>query len=88
MAFLQEILEEILKDCHGPEGIIKQLAGAPAERAMEAALTEPPGHEKHDQAAKPAAKRRNGKTGKELLTGHDPREIAVPHDPRVSLNRR
>ena len=86
MAFTKEVLDEILRDCHGPdgfygpEGIMKQLTKALAERTMEAELTEQPGHEKHDQAAKPATNRRNGKTGKELRTDHGPMEIAVPRD--------
>jgi hypothetical protein len=46
MAFTKEVLDAILKDYHdpdgfyGPEGIMKQLAKASAERTMEAELTE------------------------------------------------
>jgi transposase-like protein len=50
------------------------------ERTMEAELTEELGYEKHDQAAKPATDRRNGKTAKELRTDRGPMEIAVPRD--------
>jgi hypothetical protein len=60
MAFTKEVLDEILKDYHGPddfygpEGIMKQLTKALVERTMEAsnlrfALTEHLGYEKHDQ---------------------------------------
>jgi transposase-like protein len=86
MAFTNEVLDEILKDYHGPddfyspEGIMKQLTKALVERTMEAELTEQLGYEKHDQAAKPTTNRRNGKTVKELRTDHGPMEIAVPRD--------
>ena len=86
MAFTNEVLDEILKNYHGPddfygpEGIMKQLTKALVERTMEAELTEQLGYEKHDQAAKPTTNRRNGKTRKELRTDHGPMEIAVPRD--------
>jgi transposase-like protein len=82
----KEVLDEILRDCHGPEdfygpeGIMKQLTKALVERTMEAELTEQLRHEKHDQAVKSTANRRNGKTGKELRTENGPMEIAVPRD--------
>jgi transposase-like protein len=83
MAFTKEVLDAILKDYHGPEdfygpeGIMKQLTKALAERTMEADLTEHLGYEKHDLGAKPAANRRSGK---ELRTDSGPMEIAVPRD--------
>jgi transposase-like protein len=52
MAFSKEILDEILKDYHGPEGIMKQLTKALVERTMEAELTDHLGYEKHDQGEK------------------------------------
>jgi transposase-like protein len=72
-------------DFYGPEGIMKQLTKALVERTMEAsnrrfALTGQLGYEKHDQAKKPTANRWNGKTTKELRTGHGPMEIVVPRD--------
>ncbi|GMO47294.1 MAG: hypothetical protein Pg6C_09450 [Treponemataceae bacterium] len=84
MAFTKEVLDEILKDYHGPddfygpEGIMKQLTKAPAGRTMEAGLTGHLGYEKHDQNKKPAANRRNGKSVKELGTGGGPMEIETP----------
>jgi transposase-like protein len=86
MAFTKEVLEEILKGCHGPggfygsEGIMKGLTEAVVERAMEAELTGRLGYEKHDHAAKATTNRRNGKTGKEPRTDHGPMEISVPRD--------
>jgi transposase-like protein len=84
MAFSQEVLDEILKDYrgpddfYGPEGIMKQLTKALVERTREAELTGQLGHEKHDQAEKPATNRRNGKAAKEPGTGRGPVEVAVP----------
>jgi transposase-like protein len=55
MAFSKPVLDEILKDYHGPddfygpEGIMKQLTTALVERTMEAELTGHFGYEKHDQ---------------------------------------
>ena len=86
MAFSKELLDEIMKDYkgpddfYGPEGIMKQLTKALVERTMEAELTEELGYEKHDQAKKPTANRRNGKSSKELRTDHGPMEIEVPRD--------
>jgi hypothetical protein len=80
MAFSKELLDEILKDYHGPDdfygpqGIMKQLTKALVERTMEAELTEHLGYKKHDQSEKPTANRRNGKTAKAaratVLLGH------------------
>jgi transposase-like protein len=86
MAFSQTVLDEILKDYHGPddfygpEGIMKQLTKALVERTMEAELTEQLGYAKHDQAAKPTTNRRNGTTTKTLRTDHGPMAIEVPRD--------
>ncbi|MDR0558031.1 MAG: hypothetical protein LBG43_09260 [Treponema sp.] len=61
MSFAKEVMDDILKDCHGPdvfygsEGIMKRLAKPPAERAMEAEQTGRLGYEKHVQSAKPTA---------------------------------
>jgi transposase-like protein len=86
MAFTKEVLDEILKDCHGPddfygpEGIMKQLAQALVERTMEAEMTEHLGYEKHGQGEKTSGNRRNGKTSKELRTDGGPMRIEVPRD--------
>ncbi|GMO53179.1 MAG: IS256-like element ISSod18 family transposase [Treponemataceae bacterium] len=86
MAFTKEVLDEILKDYHGPddfygpEGIMKQLTKALAGRTMEAELTEHLGYEKHDQNKKTTANRRNGKSVKELRTDGGPMEIEIPRD--------
>jgi hypothetical protein len=59
---------------------MKRLAKVPAERDMEAELTERLGCEKHGQAAKASAKRPNGKAAKELRTDHSQMEISAPRD--------
>jgi transposase-like protein len=86
MAFSKEVLDEILKDYHGPddfygpEGIMKQLTKALVQRTMEAELTCHLGYEKHDQGKKSIENRRNGKTSKELRTDEGPMSIEVPRD--------
>jgi transposase-like protein len=88
MAFTKEVLDEILKDYHGPEGIMKQLTKALVERTMEAELTGHLGYEKHDQGEKTGANRRNGKTAKELRTDDGPMRIEVPRDREGSFELR
>jgi hypothetical protein len=39
MAITKEALDELLKGCHGPDGLVKQLSKALIERMMEAELT-------------------------------------------------
>jgi len=86
MAFSKEILDEILKDYHGPDdfygpdGIMKQLTKALVERTMQAELTEHLGYEKHDQSKKADENRRNGITTKELRTDQGPMTIEIPRD--------
>jgi transposase-like protein len=86
MAFTKEVLDEILKEYHGPEdmvgqnGILKQLTKALIERAMEAEMSEHLGYDKHDQGEKTTENRRNGKTSKTLRTDEGPLEIEVPRD--------
>jgi transposase-like protein len=86
MAFSKEVLDEILRDYHGPddfygpEGIMKQLTKALVERTMEAELTGHLGYEKHDRGKKTNENRRNGKTTKELRTDDGPMTIEVPRD--------
>jgi transposase-like protein len=86
MVFSKEVLDEILKDYHGPdgfygpEGIMKRLTKALAGRTMEAELTGHLGYEKHGQGEKPQANRRNGKSVKALRSDHGPMTIEVPRD--------
>jgi transposase-like protein len=86
MAVSKEVLDEILKDYHGPddfygpEGIMMQLTKAPVEPTMETELTEHLGYEKHDQGEKPQTNRHNGKSVNALRSDHGPLDIEVPRD--------
>jgi transposase-like protein len=86
MALSKELLDETLKNYHGPDdfyspsGIMKQHTKALVERTMEAELTGHLGYQKHDQGTKPNTNRRNGKTTKELRTNDGPMSVEVPRD--------
>ena len=86
MAITKEVLDELMKDYHGPDdmygpdGLVKQLSKALIERAMQTELTEQIGYEKSESGEKPNGNRRNGKSSKTLRTDQGPMEIAVPRD--------
>jgi len=86
MAITKEVLDELLKECkgpddfYGPDGLVKQLNKALIERMMQAELTEQIGYEKSESGEKPSGNRRNGKSKKTLRTDQGPMEIAVPRD--------
>ena len=86
MAIRKELLDELLKDYHGPDdfygpdGIVKQLSKALIERAMQVELTEQIGYPKSEAGEKPTGNRRNGKSSKTLRTDQGPMEIEVPRD--------
>jgi transposase-like protein len=86
MAITKEVLDELMRDYHGPEdmygpdGLVKQLTKALIERAMQAERTERLGYEKHSAGEKPTENRRNGKTRKTLRTDQGPMEIEAPRD--------
>jgi len=86
MAITKEILDELLKDCkgpdefYGPDGLVKQLSKALIERMMQAELTVQLGYEKSKSGEKQTENRRNGKTSKTLRTDQGPMEIEVPRD--------
>jgi putative transposase len=61
----------------GPEGLLKRLTGAIVERALAAELDV---HLRQEQDEGGEGNRRNGKSGKTLLTEHGPVPIAVPRD--------
>jgi transposase-like protein len=79
------VSHELLKDYHGPDGLVKQLSKTLIERVMRAsnqrfALTGQLGYEKSNPVEKLTAKRRNGKTVKTLRTDQGPMAIEVPRD--------
>jgi transposase-like protein len=86
MAITKEVLDELLKDCHGPddfygpEGLVKQLSKAIIERMMQAELSEQLGYEKNESGQKETNNRWNGKSTKTLRTDQGPMDITVPRD--------
>jgi transposase-like protein len=86
MAITKEVLDELMKDYHGPDdmygsdGLVKQFSKALIERAMQAELTEQLGYEKNGTGGKPTENRRNGKSSKTLRTDQGAMEIEVPRD--------
>ena len=58
MAITKEVLDELLKDCHGPDefygpdGLVKQLSKALIERMMQAELTDQLGYKKSEPGEK------------------------------------
>ena len=86
MAITKEALDELLKNCNGPDefygpnGLVKQLSKALIERMMQAELTNQLGYEKSESGEKQTGNRRNGKTSKTLRTDQGPMEIEVPRD--------
>src|SRR4030042_1693537 len=86
MAITKEMLDELLKDYRGREGLngeeclLKQLTRALVERAMGAELTEHLGYEKHEAGEKPSDNRRNGTSPKTVRSDQGPMTIEVPRD--------
>jgi transposase-like protein len=75
MAITKEVLDELLKDCNSPDGLVKQLSKALIERMMQVELTEQFGYSKNEPGEKETENRRNGKTSKTLRTDQGPMEI-------------
>ena len=80
----EELLDELLagytnpEDLTGPEGLLKQLTGALAERAMSAELTDHLGHEPGGAATN--GNTRHGTTLKTLTTDQGNVPIEAPRD--------
>ena len=87
MAISQEVIDELMKEYHGPkdltgeDGILKQLTKALVDRAMGAELSGHLGYEKNAQAGEKAGEnRRNGHSAKTVRSDQGPIEIEVPRD--------
>jgi putative transposase len=80
-----ELLDELLgeaktaEEIFGPNGVIKRLTGAVVQRALNAELRLHLEQEQSEADEAPG-NRRNGKSGKTLLTGQGPVPIEVPRD--------
>jgi putative transposase len=66
----QELLASLLannktpEDLVGENGLLKQLTKLPLEKALDAELTEPLGHDWHESVANASGNTRNGKSKK------------------------
>ena len=74
MPIRKELLDELLKECAGPEdmigpdGLLKKLTGALVERMLEAEMTDHLGYERGDPVGNGSGNSRNGTTPKKLHT--------------------
>jgi putative transposase len=86
MELKEELLDELLKgvktqaDLAGPNGLLKQITKALAERMLAGELTHHLGYEKHDPAGYNSGNSRNGTSRKTLKSEQGEMEIAVPRD--------
>jgi putative transposase len=64
----------------GPDGLLSPVTKAVLERALAEEMTGHLGYEKHDPAGRGSGNRRNGATGKTVLTGVGAVDLAVPRD--------
>lgn len=83
---LNALLDDLLKDCPGPEdilgqhGLLKQRTQRLVERALEGELTAHLGYAPHESGEAARENRRNGRSGKILQTETGPLPIEVPRD--------
>lgn len=83
--FREELLDELLggaktqEEIFGPDGVLKQMTAAIVERALGAELAQHLDSERQSEAER---NRRNGASGKTLLTEHGPVPIEIPRDRR------
>jgi transposase-like protein len=64
------------------DGLVKQLTGRLLQRVLETERDGHPGYEKHDNAGDNSGDRRNGYSGKTVLTENQELTVAVPRDRR------
>jgi len=81
-----EVLDELLKgiktqaDLAGPNGLLKAITKALAERMLEGELTYHLGYEKNDPVGYGSGNSRNGKSRKTLKSEQGAMDLAVPRD--------
>ncbi|ECG8572667.1 hypothetical protein FNI38_10790 [Salmonella enterica subsp. diarizonae] len=81
MPISNELIDELLKDCHSPEdllgesGLLKQLTRKLAERALEAEMSMHPGYTKHDPVGNNSGNSRNGTSAKTVRSQEGELEI-------------
>ena len=86
-----EVLDELLKgiktqeDLAGPNGLLKAITKALAERMLEGELTHHLGYEKNDPVGHGSGNSRNGKSRKTLKSEQGEMELAIPRDRQGSF---
>ena len=86
-----EVLDELLKgiktqdDLAGPNGLLKAITKALAERMLESELTHHLGYGKNDPVGHGSGNSRNGKSRKTLKSEQGEMELAVPRDRQGSF---
>src|SRR5260370_5831495 len=86
MAIDPKLIDELLSEYKKPEdivgenGLLRQLAKAGLEGALEAEITEHLGYEKHDPAGQHSGNTRNGKNRKALKGDFGELELETPRD--------
>ncbi len=68
------------EDLIGEHGLLKQLTKALVERALQAEMTEHPGHDKHETVTNPTGNARKGKSRKTLKGEFGELPIEIPRD--------
>src|SRR5207249_11219387 len=91
MAIDPKLIDELLSNYKKPEdiigenGLLKQLAKAVLERALEAEISEHLGYQKHDPAGQHTGNTRNGKSRKNLKGDFGELELETPRDRRATF---
>lgn len=86
MPISNELIDQLLKDCHSPEdllgesGLLKQLTQKLAERALEAEMAMHLGYAKHDPAGNNSGNSRNGTSTKTVRSQQGTLALNVPRD--------
>ena len=86
-----EVLDELLKgiktqdDLAGPNGLLKAITKALAERMLEGELTHHLGYGKNDPVGHGSGNSRNGKSRKTLKSEEGEIELAIPRDRQGSF---
>ncbi|EBS5930363.1 IS256 family transposase [Salmonella enterica subsp. enterica serovar Saintpaul] len=86
MPISNELIDELLKDCHSPEdllgesGLLKQLTRKLAERALEAEMSMHLGYTKHDPVGNNSGNSRNGTSTKTVRSQEGELELNIPRD--------
>ena len=86
MPISNDLIDQLLKDCHSPDellgesGLLKQLTQKLAERALEAEMTMHLGYAKNDPAGNNSGNSRNGTSAKTVRSQQGELELHIPRD--------